>query len=91
MLQDEKIKYIEKTVSESCDKSDHDAALYGRHSTNSDRYKERLEYFLDGIRFQRTGKTIMYGHIIDKAILEQDSEYQKYLELKKKFEKVLDN
>ena len=45
-----------------------------------------LEGFLDGIIFCKTGRSTRYGHIVEKARLEDDPEYQQYLALKKRFE-----
>ncbi len=46
-----------------------------------------LKSFLDGIEFCNTGITLQYTKIVQDHINKKDSEYQKYLQLKAKFEK----
>lgn len=50
--------------------------------------EERLKYWLDGISFQRTGISAVYGHILVKAELATDTEYQEFLRLQEKFKDV---
>lgn len=47
----------------------------------------KLNAWLDGITFSRTGKTAIYEALATEIARSQDSEYQRYLELKKKFER----
>jgi len=85
-------EYVEKIVDavlESAARARTNAGYSGSHSDGGAHQSiERLKGFLNGVHFQATGVLLDEGYkaIIDKAIREADPEYQKYLELKAKFE-----
>lgn len=84
----EKVKSeIIKRVKKSAEKRRYDAGMAGSHGDNgARRSEERLEYWVDGIFFAQTGKTEKYKDLVKQIENENDPEYQKYLELKEKFE-----
>ncbi len=47
--------------------------------------QDKLEAFLDGINYELTGKTKVYSSLLDQIKKEQDSEWQEYQRLVKKF------
>lgn len=51
------------------------------------RMLERLDAWLDGIQFARSGVTNTYRDLAARISRDGDPEYTRYLELKKKFEK----
>lgn len=81
-------EYICKTIRESAEKVKREAALFGeRGDGGAHEMLNKLKYWTDGIRFCYTGESEVYGHLIKEYDNERDPEYQKYLELKERFEK----
>lgn len=81
-------EYINKVVRESAEDVKQQAALFGeRGDGGAAAMLDRLNTWMDGIRFCYTGESTVYGHLIDKYDQQRDPDYQKYLELKQKFEK----
>lgn len=81
---------IIKLVLKSAESTRYNAAMGGEWGDGgANRIEERLNNWLDGIKYATTGKTQLYCEIIDQLEKEDDHEYQKYLELKKKFETSL--
>ena len=64
------------------------AAYGGEHSDGGASAEiNRLCAFLDGVLYAETGKLLgPYAEALKSIKLQQDPEYQKYLDLKKKFE-----
>lgn len=64
-----------------------DAAYSGSHSDGgASESIRKLETWLDGIEFARTGNTTIYADLVQSINNENDIEYQEYERLKKKFE-----
>lgn len=84
MLDKELVNYIEKRVNDIADDLEMNAA-YGGHMGDggASRKRENLEFWLSGVR-QDVPKH--YAEIVSEFERKKDPEYQKYLELKKKFE-----
>lgn len=81
-------EYVCKTIREAAEKIKREAALFGeRGDGGAHVILDRLDYWTDGIRFCCTGESEVYGHLIKEYDNARDPEYQKYLELKQKFEK----
>mgnify|MGYP003441801872 CR=1 FL=1 len=77
---------IESTVKQSATEARENAGYAGSMDDGGAVVMQRqLEYFLDGVRYARTGVTTKYDHIIERAQREADPDYQKYLELKSRF------
>jgi hypothetical protein len=72
----------------SAAKRKEDAALGGfHHDGGASESIRKYETWIDGIEFARTGKTAVYKELKEQIDNENDSEYQEYLRLKKRFEK----
>lgn len=81
-------EYISKVVRESAEDLKQQAALFGeRGDGGAYAMLDRLNTWMDGIRFCYTGESKVYGHLIDKYDQMNDPDYEKYLKLKEKFEK----
>lgn len=50
------------------------------------RLEDKLAYWIDGIQFASTGKTIVFSTLVDQFNKERDPEYNEYLRLKARFE-----
>ena len=84
MINVELVNYIEKRVNDLADDLEMNAAYSGSMSDGgASRKRENLEFWLSGIR-QDVPK--QYAQLADEFERKKDPEYQKYLELKKKFE-----
>jgi hypothetical protein len=84
------IKLICASVKVSAESARYNAGMSGSWGDGgASDMESRLKHWLDGVNFALTGKTELYHHIIDKFEAENDPEYQKYLQLKEKFEKKL--
>lgn len=82
------IAEIGTRIHKSADKRRTDAAYGGSHGDGgASESIRRLETWLDGIEFARTGKTTVYADLVQTIKNENDTEYQEYERLKKKFEK----
>ena len=46
---------------------------------------DKLDAFMDGVRFAMTGHTKLYDHIVSRIEREQDPEYAEFLRLRQKF------
>ena len=88
MNKEEMLKKLKASVSESADKARMNAGYSGSWGDGGAHDMEKkLEAFLDGYEFALTGKTKVYAKFFEELDKEQDPEYQKYLELKGKFDK----
>lgn len=84
MLDKELVNYIEKRVNDIADDLEMNAAYSGSMSNRgASRKRENLEFWLSGVR-QDVPK--QYAQLANEFERKKDPEYQKYLELKKKFE-----
>lgn len=84
MLDKGLINYIEKRVNDLADNLERNAAYSGSMSDGgASRKRENLEFWLSGVR-QDVPK--QYAQLANEFESKKDPEYQKYLELKKKFE-----
>lgn len=84
MLDKELVNYIEKRVNDLADDLEMNAAYSGSMSDGgASRKREDLKLWLSGVR-QEVPK--QYAQLANKFESKKDAEYQKYLELKKKFE-----
>lgn len=82
------IEEISKSVRAAAHDVRENAGLSGEyHDGGAGEMLNKLDAWLDGITFARTGKTALYNHLVVEISRKTDPEYQKYLELKKKFEK----
>lgn len=82
------VEYINKVVRESAEETKRQAALFGYLGDGGCHVAlDRLNTWMDGIRFCYTGESKVYGHLINKYDQQNDPDYQKYVELKEKFEK----
>ena len=87
-LNQKHIDLIKKAVSKSAETARYNAGMGGEWGDRgAGQSEERLKYWLDGIAYATTGNTELYDHIISQHLKESDPDYQKYLELKEKFEK----
>lgn len=81
-------EYISKVVRESAEDLKQNAALAGMPGDGgAHAMLERLDTWMDGIRFCYTGESKVYKHLIDKYDQMNDPDYEKYLKLKERFEK----
>lgn len=84
MINVELVNYIEKRVNDLADDLEMNAAYSGSMSdSGASRKRENLEFWLSGVR-QDVPK--QYAQLANEFERKKDPEYQKYLELKKKFE-----
>lgn len=84
MLDKGLVNYIEKRVNDIADNLEMNAAYSGSMSdSGASRKRENLEFWISGIR-QDVPK--QYAQLSDEFERKKDPEYEKYLELKKKFE-----
>lgn len=84
MINVELVNYIEKRVKDLADDLEMNAAYSGSMSDGgASRKRENLEFWISGIR-QEIPK--QYAQLADEFERKKDPEYEKYLELKKKFE-----
>lgn len=84
MINVELVYYIEKRVNDLADDLEMNAAYSGSMSDGgASRKRENLEFWLSGVR-QDVPK--QYAQLADEFERKKDPEYEKYLELKKKFE-----
>ena len=84
MINVELVNYIEKRVNDLADDLEMNAAYSGSMSDGgASRKRENLEFWISGIR-QEIPK--QYAQLADEFERKKDPEYEKYLELKKKFE-----
>ena len=84
MINVELVNYIEKRVNDLADDLEMNAAYSGSMSDGgASRKRENLEFWLSGVR-QDVPK--QYAQLVKEFESKKDPEYQKYLELKKKFE-----
>lgn len=84
MIDEELVNYIEKRVNDLADDLEMNAAYGGSMSDGgASRKRENLEFWLSGVR-QDVPK--QYAQLVKEFESKKDPEYQKYLELKKKFE-----
>ena len=84
MLDKELVNYIEKRVNDLADDLEMNAAYGGSMSDGgASRNRENLKFWLSGVR---QGIPKQYAQLAEEFESRKDPEYQKYLELKKKFE-----
>lgn len=84
MLDKGLVNYIEKRVNDLADDLEMNAAYSGSMSdSGASRKRENLAFWLSGVR-QDVPK--QYAQLANEFESKKDPEYQKYLELKKKFE-----
>lgn len=84
MLDKELVNYIEKRVNDLANDLERISACSGSMSDGgASRKREDLKLWLSGVR-QEVPK--QYAQLANKFESKKDAEYQKYLELKKKFE-----
>lgn len=85
--QDIKLNAIITTVVKNIVETELTYAYNGEYSDGGASYEAKcLLAFLDGINYVKTGVTTVYKKELREINNNQDSEYKKYLELKKKFE-----
>ena len=86
-INDQRARLIESAVRTSAENARDSAGFSGGWGDGgAGAMTEKLNAWLDGYNFAKTGKTLMYYHIIEEHERMIDPDYQKYLELKKKFE-----
>jgi hypothetical protein len=82
------ISKIKRTVELQAVNRKKDAAWSGQHDDGgASESLLKLEAWLDGIAFAQTGKTEVYGELVNQIEIEEDPEYIEYLRLQKKFKK----
>ena len=81
------VNKIANAVRDSAERARSDAGFSGSWGDGGASHQEELlKHWLDGVSFAQTGETQVYKSLLKKLMNEEDSEYKKYIELKKKFE-----
>lgn len=81
------IEYVRVTILKQARILSENAAFNGEMGDGGASSLERkLGYWIDGIRFAQTGKTVVFSAIVEQFDREQDPEYNEYLRLKERFE-----
>ena len=74
---------VTETVLSSASR-DMNAAFEGSMGSGH-REMQNLISFLDGIYFDKTGRSCLYGEYFERQKLKEDPDYAKFVELRKKF------
>lgn len=82
------VNHIKDVVAKAAHRAREDAGYGGRHDDGgASRSLERLKFWLDGIEYTKTGKTVVYKTIATDFERATDPDYQTYLRLQEKFGK----
>jgi hypothetical protein len=85
---EELVKYVRSVVTKKAHELRENAAFGGEHGDGGAHLLEsKLAHWIDGIEFAKTGKTLVFGYLIEQFDRERDPEYAEYLRLKNIFEK----
>lgn len=89
LTQDRDIALIKAAVERGVEAAREDAGYGGRMDDGgASLMQSRLTHWLDGVMFARSGKTVVYDHIIANARKQDDPDYAEYIRLQKKFESI---
>lgn len=84
------INSVKSAVNSSASSARYNAGMGGKWGDGgASAMEEKLEYWLDGIKFAQseTNETHKYKHIVEKLEKLADPDYEIYMRLKDKFEK----
>jgi hypothetical protein len=84
---DQMVARIKQICTETAYDARRNAALGGEMGDGgAQRTVDAVGAWADGYKFARTGVSDKYGHLVHNLYVQSDPEYQKYLDLKQRFE-----